>query len=106
MGSTPAHKDMCATYGQNIMMATSRSPNGVEGVAYWFVFSARDRKRVGDYWNTLGYDIETEDFFASIEDLKGFPGKVFVIEQRIGDFVIIPPLSAHQVRQILFSCTA
>jgi hypothetical protein len=88
---------MCATYGQNIMVATSPSPRGVEGSAYWFVFSARDRKRLADYWNTIGHDIDTEFFFASIEDLKGFPGNVYVIEQRIGDFVIIPPLSAHQV---------
>ena len=95
--STPAHKDMCATYAQNIMVATSPSPNGVEGLAYWFVFSARDRKRLADYWDTLGHDIDTENFFASIEDLKGFPGNVYIVEQRIGDFVIVPPLGAHQV---------
>jgi hypothetical protein len=95
--STPAHKDMCATYAQNIMVATSPSPNGMEGLAYWFVFSARDRKRLADYWDTLGHDIDTENFFASIEDLKGFPGNVYIIEQRIGDFVIVPPLGAHQV---------
>src|SRR2546423_3663253 len=96
-GSTPAHKDMCATYAQNIMVSTAPSSNGMEGLAYWFVFSARDRKRVADYWNTLGHDIDTENFFASLEDLKGFPGNVWVIEQRVGDFVIIPPLGAHQV---------
>ena len=79
------------------MVSTSLSPNGVEGLAYWFVFSARDRKRLADYWDTLGHDIDTENFFASIEDLKGFPGNVYIIEQRIGDFVIIPPLGAHQV---------
>jgi hypothetical protein len=88
---------MCATYGQNIMVASSPSSQGVEGVAYWFIFSARDRKRVADYWNTLGYDIDTETFSASIDDLRGFPGNVWVIEQHVGDFIIIPPLSAHQV---------
>jgi hypothetical protein len=79
------------------MVATSPSPNGVEGLAYWFIFSARDRKRLADYWNTLGHDVDTENFFASIDDLRGFPGNVWVVEQRIGDFVIIPPLGAHQV---------
>ena len=96
-GSTPAHKDMCATYAQNIMVSTALSPADVEGLAYWFVFSSRDRKRLADYWNTLGHDIDTENFFASIDDLQAFPGNVWVIEQRIGDFVIIPPLGAHQV---------
>src|ERR1700726_4838673 len=95
---------MCATYAQNIMVSTAPSPNGAEGLAYWFVFSARDRKRVADYWNTLGHDIDTENFFASIDDLKGFPGNVWVIEQRIGDFVIIPPLGAHQVRSQFLTC--
>jgi len=95
--STPTHKDMCATYAQNIMVATSHSPQGAEGVAYWFAFSARDRHRLADYWSTLGHEVDTEDFFASIEDLKAFPGNVWIIEQRLGDFVISPPLSAHQV---------
>ena len=95
--STPAHKDMCATYAQNIMVSTAPSPNGVEGLAYWFIFSARDRRRAADYWNTLGHDIDTENFFAGLDDLKGFPGNVWVVEQRVGDFVIIPPLGAHQV---------
>ena len=88
---------MCATYAQNIMVSTSPNSYGAEGLAYWFIFSARDRKRVADYWNTLGHDVDTENFFASLEDLKGFPGNVWVVEQRVGDFVIIPPLGAHQV---------
>lgn len=95
--STPSHKDMCATFGQNIMVHTTASPKGVEGVSYWFLFSARDRQRVADYWNTLGHDIDTENFFACLDDLKAFPGTVWVVEQRVGDFLIIPPLSVHQV---------
>ena len=79
------------------MVHTSPSPQGVEGLAYWFIFSARDRHRVSDYWNTLGYNVDTEDFFASIEDLKAFSGIVYVVEQRVGDFLIIPPLATHQV---------
>lgn len=100
---TPSHREMCATLGQNIMVEASTG--GVEqgkttkpGSSIWFMTESKDRHIVSEYWrSTLGHDIETEDHFAQINAWKAAPFKTYVIEQRVGDFILIPPLAPHQV---------
>ena len=100
---TPAHREMCASLGQNIMVETS-GPVGEEGKptkpgsSIWFMTEHKDRHLVSEYWlSALGHDIEVESHFAQINAWKRAPFTVYVVEQKVGDFVLIPPLAPHQV---------
>ncbi|EGE08853.1 JmjC domain-containing protein [Trichophyton equinum CBS 127.97] len=100
---TPAHREMCATLGHNIMVEASTG--GLEdgkptkpGSSIWFMTEKQDLKVVSEYWlSTLGHDIEIEDHFAQINAWKSAPFKTWVVEQKVGDFILIPPLAPHQV---------
>ncbi|DAA73697.1 TPA_exp: Uncharacterized protein A8136_4131 [Trichophyton benhamiae CBS 112371] len=100
---TPAHREMCATLGHNIMVEASTG--GLEdgkptkpGSSIWFMTEKKDLKVVSEYWlSTLGHDIEIEDHFAQINAWKSAPFKTWVVEQKVGDFILIPPLAPHQV---------
>ncbi|OJD27095.1 hypothetical protein ACJ73_01513 [Blastomyces percursus] len=100
---TPAHREMCATLGHNIMVETSTG--SVEdgkptkpGSSIWFMTETKDRHLVSEYWlSTLGHDIEIENHFAQINAWKAAPFKTYIVEQRVGDLILIPPLAPHQV---------
>ncbi|KIW05375.1 uncharacterized protein PV09_03891 [Verruconis gallopava] len=100
---TPAHKEMCASLGHNIMVNTSSTfdEDGQPekpGSSIWFMTETKDRHIVSEYWLTvLGHDIEIEKHFAQVAAWRNAPFKVYVVEQRVGDFILIPPLAAHQV---------
>lgn len=100
---TPAHQEMCASLGQNIMVEASDGSTeyGKEtkpGSSIWFMTESKDRRVVSEYWmSTLGHDIDIEDHFAQINAWKAAPFKTYVVEQRPGDFILVPPLAAHQV---------
>ncbi|KAI9796290.1 MAG: hypothetical protein M1825_000854, partial [Sarcosagium campestre] len=101
---TPAHREMCASLGQNIMVEASG--NGVDpwgarekpGSSVWFMTETKDRHLVAEYWiSILGHDIEVESHFAQINAWKKAPFTTYVVEQKPGDFILIPPLAPHQV---------
>ena len=100
---TPAHREMCASLGQNLMVETSGRKDGQgkptkPGSSIWFMTETNDRHTVSEYWlATLGHDIEVESHFAQINAWKAAPFKVYIVDQRIGDFILIPPLAPHQV---------
>ncbi|OJJ41267.1 hypothetical protein ASPWEDRAFT_100570 [Aspergillus wentii DTO 134E9] len=100
---TPCHQEMCASLGQNLMVEASDGSieNGKQtkqGSSIWFMTESKDRHVVSEYWmSTLGHDIDIEDHFAQINALKGAPFKVYIVEQKPGDFILIPPLAAQQV---------
>ncbi|KAF2665361.1 hypothetical protein BT63DRAFT_482311 [Microthyrium microscopicum] len=100
---TPAHREMCATMSHNIMVNTSGDvdENGNPerpGSSIWFMTQSKDRKIVAEWWqSTLGHDIELEDHFAQIAAWQRAPFTTYVVEQKLGDFVLIPPLAPHQV---------
>jgi hypothetical protein len=100
---TPAHREMCASLGQNLMVETSGSrdetgkPNK-PGSSIWFMTETNDRHMVSEYWlSILGHDIEVENHFAQINAWKLAPFKTYIVDQRAGDFILIPPLAPHQV---------
>ena len=100
---TPAHREMCASLGQNVMVEASGLV-GVDGKptkpgsSIWFMTETKDRFLVSEYWlSTLGHDIEVEAHFAQINAWKRAPFAVYIVEQKVGDFIIIPPLAPHQV---------
>ena len=100
---TPCHREMCASLGQNIMVEASSGflENGnttKPGSSIWLMTESKDRHLVSEYWaSVLGHDIEIEDHFAQINAWKAAPFKTYVVEQKVGDFILIPPLAAHQV---------
>lgn len=100
---TPAHKEMCASLGHNIMVEASHtvSDDGKAekpGSSIWFMTESKDRHLVSEYFlSVLGHDIEVENHFAQIPAWKKAPFNVYVVEQRPGDFILIPPLAPHQV---------
>ena len=100
---TPAHREMCASLGQNIMVETSGTigEDGQPtkpGSSIWFMTETKDRHLVSEYWlSVLGHDIEIESHFAQINAWKAAPFTTYVVEQKVGDFLLIPPLAPHQV---------
>jgi hypothetical protein len=100
---TPAHREMCASLGHNIMVNASEAfdESGQPekpGSSIWFMTEAKDRHTVQEYWlSVLGHDIETENHFAQVVAWQRAPFKVYVVEQKAGDFILIPPLAPHQV---------
>ncbi|KAF2127171.1 hypothetical protein P153DRAFT_320677 [Dothidotthia symphoricarpi CBS 119687] len=100
---TPSHREMCASLGQNIMVNASGqiSEDGKPerpGSSIWFMTETKDRHLVSEYWlSVLGHDIEVENHFAQLIAWKKAPFKTYVVEQRPGDFILIPPLAPHQV---------
>lgn len=100
---TPAHREMCASLGQNIMVEASGTVNeegkpDKPGSSIWFMTESKDRHTVSEYWlGVLGHDIEVESHFAQVVAWKKAPFHVYVVEQRPGDFILIPPLAPHQV---------
>jgi hypothetical protein len=100
---TPAHKEMCASLGQNIMVNASETfDEGGQpekpGSSIWFMTETKDRHTVSEYWlSVLGHDIEVEKHFAQVVAWQRAPFKVYVVEQKAGDFILVPPLAPHQV---------
>ena len=98
----PAHQKMCASLGHSIMVEASGSV-GEKGhptkpdSSIWLMTGTKDRQLVYEYWlSTLGHDIELEAHFAGIEAWKRAPFATYVVEQKMGDFILVPPLAAHQ----------
>lgn len=96
---TPAHREMCASLGQNIMVDASGDENGEKpGSSIWFMTETKDREVVREYFlSMLGHDIEIEKHFAQVNAWKKATFPVYVVEQKVGDFILVPPLAPHQV---------
>ena len=100
---TPSHREMCASLGHNIMVEASSGlvEDGKPtkpGSSIWFMTESKERALVAEYWlSKLGHDIEVETHFAQISAWKNAPFKIYVVEQKPGDFILIPPLAPHQV---------
>ncbi|KAF4538884.1 Transcription factor jumonji/aspartyl beta-hydroxylase [Lasiodiplodia theobromae] len=100
---TPSHREMCASLGQNIMVNASGTVGEdgkpeKPGSSIWFMTETKDRHTVSEYWlSVLGHDIEVENHFAQVAAWKRAPFRTYVVEQRPGDFILIPPLAPHQV---------
>ena len=105
---TPAHKEMNGSLGHNLMVFASRDKTinyrgetkqvSRKGSAVWFMTENKDRALVSAYFTTiLQQDIETENYQASIEEWENAPFTTYVIEQQVGDFILVPSLAPHQV---------
>ncbi|KAE8452892.1 hypothetical protein EG329_013164 [Mollisiaceae sp. DMI_Dod_QoI] len=96
---TAAHREMCGTLGHNIMVDASDGSGGEKpGSSIWFMTETKEREVVSEYFlSMLGHDIEVEKHFAQVNAWKKAPFNVWVVEQKVGDLILIPPLAPHQV---------
>ncbi|KAF9475840.1 hypothetical protein BDN70DRAFT_883160 [Pholiota conissans] len=90
---TPCHKDLCASSGQNLMCYTERN-----GSSFWFMTESSSATAVSEYFrDKLGREVDNENYIATIEDLTNAPFNVYILQQDLGDMVLVPPRSCHQV---------
>ncbi|CAG8043297.1 unnamed protein product [Penicillium olsonii] len=100
---TPAHQEMCASLGHNLMVEASHEgqehgQQTASGSSIWLMTDNKDRHVVAEYWmSVLGHDIDIEDFFAPLHAWQIAPFTTWVVEQKPGDLILVPPLAAHQV---------
>ncbi|PPQ63092.1 hypothetical protein CVT24_005947 [Panaeolus cyanescens] len=90
---TPCHKDLCASSGQNLMCYTEN-----DGASFWFMTKSGDAGKVDSYFsNKLGQDLDHENHVVTTKELAKGDFTVYVVEQKLGDLVLVPPRSCHQV---------
>jgi hypothetical protein len=90
---TPCHKDLCASSGHNLMVYTQDDSS-----AFWFMTKSTDAPAVAKYFrDELREILDWESHTVTIEELSRAPFDVYVCEQKLGDFVLVPPRSCHQV---------
>jgi len=89
---TPCHKDLCASSGHNLMCYTEDSAS-----AFWFMTRTSSASVVAEYMQSLGHELDWEAHVMSTTQLADAPFDVYITEQKLGDFVLVPPRSCHQV---------
>jgi hypothetical protein len=120
---TPAHRDVVGTIGHNIMVWsdglsledevridesdaimkkkhkkwTQEELKKLDTYALWCIMSPSDLPDIRKFWKEHGNDIDEDNCFIPLTYLRKAPFKVRLVEQRLGDFVILPPNAPHQV---------
>ncbi|KAI0341657.1 hypothetical protein BDW22DRAFT_1331922 [Trametopsis cervina] len=90
---TPCHKDLCGSSGHNIMCYTEN-----DGSSFWFLTASSDAPLVGVFFQEeLHSELDWEQHAVTLEQFAKAPFTVYVAEQKLGDLVLIPPRSCHQV---------
>lgn len=89
---TPCHKDLCGSTGHNLMCYTE------DGSSFWFMTASDAAPQVAKYFQeNIGGELDWENRAITIEELRTAPFTMYVAEQKLGDLIIIPPRSCHQV---------
>lgn len=89
---TPCHKDLCGSTGHNLMC------HAENGSSFWFLTASNAASEVAKYFqDIIGSELDWENRATTIEELRNASFPVYVAEQKLGDLIIIPPRSCHQV---------
>ncbi|KFH66213.1 hypothetical protein MVEG_08313 [Podila verticillata NRRL 6337] len=94
---TPLHYNHCGTVGHNILLHSDDNAHSI-----WFMIAAEDKTKAELLFKSLGYPLERESHFASVEQLTQAEFPIYVVEQRVGDLVLIPSLTYHQVLNVVW----
>ncbi|KAF8892491.1 hypothetical protein BD779DRAFT_1190079 [Infundibulicybe gibba] len=89
---TPCHKDLCASSGQNLMCYTEN-----DGCSFWFMTESSSALDVSKYFHSLNQELDHETHVITIDELAKAPFTVYIAQQKLGDLVLVPPRSSHQV---------
>ena len=68
-----------------------------DSYALWFVVSKNNRHEAAPFWEQHGGSIDRDSNLLSMAALSEAPFMVYCIVQKAGDFVLVPPLTPHQV---------
>ncbi|KAJ3122328.1 hypothetical protein HK098_002951 [Nowakowskiella sp. JEL0407] len=105
---TPGHVDLCNSIGNNIIIHTEDDTAS----AMWFMFNSKDIEQVDTFWRKSFKDEHRGELMGSVgclfEDsfwcdperfleLEPSGVNVWITEQKLGDYIIVPPSCAHQV---------
>ncbi|KAM6500372.1 hypothetical protein JOM56_003386 [Amanita muscaria] len=89
---TPCHKDLCASLGQNLMCYTESG-----GSAFWFMTATSDVFLATQYFHSIKQELDHEKHLVAIDNLAKAPFTIYIAEQKLGDLVLVPSRSCHQV---------
>ncbi|KAG0053067.1 hypothetical protein BGZ83_001710 [Gryganskiella cystojenkinii] len=89
---TPTHLDQCGAIGHNVMAWADDDSSSI-----WFMVETKDREKARALWASFRQPIDYEGYFASVEEMMAADFPIYVVEQKIGDFVMVPSMSYHQV---------
>lgn len=68
------------------------------GSSSWFMTSTESSAHASEYFaKQLRHVLDHETHFVSPQDLENAAFPIYYYEQRLGDCIIIPPRSCHQV---------
>ncbi|KAF9092051.1 hypothetical protein BGX23_004657 [Mortierella sp. AD031] len=89
---TPAHIDQCGAIGHNIMTWADN-----DSCSIWFMIKSEDKAKAEALWSSFGQPLDYEGYFAGLDELQCADFPVYVVEQKLGDFVMVPSQCVHQV---------
>ncbi|KAG6867781.1 hypothetical protein C0993_011156, partial [Termitomyces sp. T159_Od127] len=89
---TRCHQDLCASSGHDLMCYTEGN-----GSSFWFMTQGKDAPKALRYLEDLKRENGHEDHALTVQQLAKAPFTIYVAEQKLGDLVLIPPRSCHQV---------
>ena len=109
---TPAHKDLCASIGHNLLSTYISSSTSCrsfirlplaysenDGSAFWFLSSTSDADAASTWFHEMNEELDLETHLATVEELAQAPFKVYICQQRLGDFMFVPKRGFHQVHE-------
>ncbi|KAF9274482.1 hypothetical protein BGZ68_000640 [Mortierella alpina] len=88
---TPLQYDHCGTIGHNLLL---HSDSGA--YAIWFMIAAEDKTKAELLFKKLNHPLDRENHFAPLDQLAKADFPLHMIEQRVGDLILIPSLGYHQ----------
>ncbi|KAK7020501.1 hypothetical protein R3P38DRAFT_2969837 [Favolaschia claudopus] len=89
---TPCHKDLCASSGHNLMCYTE---NG--GSSFWFLTATSSANAAAEYFQSIDQVLDHDSHVITLKELANAPFEIYITEQKLGDLVLVPPRSVHQV---------
>eukprot|EP01080_Neovahlkampfia_damariscottae_P010100 gene10100-2520_t len=92
--NTPAHKDICASIGNNVMVDVEDE----KSYSLWKLFHPKDYQLIECYLKKyFKSSLDHDNCFLTTTFLSCVPFETIIFEQKLGDYIIIPPNSPHQV---------
>lgn len=68
-----------------------------DGSSFWFMTESSSAQAAADYFHQLKQELDLETHVITVEELATAPFVVYITEQKLGDMVLVPPRSCHQV---------
>eukprot|EP01117_Protostelium_nocturnum_P016102 TRINITY_DN6317_c1_g1_i5.p1 TRINITY_DN6317_c1_g1~~TRINITY_DN6317_c1_g1_i5.p1 ORF type:complete len:1096 (-),score=284.49 TRINITY_DN6317_c1_g1_i5:1921-5136(-) len=97
---TPGHRDIAGALGHNLMIKAYPPPGDSDiskTYALWHMITPSDRTKAHKYWKKFDGSLDHDSYYMNFNELTQADFDVWVIVQREGDFVFVPPLAPHQV---------